>query len=137
MPNFLDITDLVRVIHPDELTEITRGDTTLSYQAIDSAVEQMKVYLNDSYNVDAIFQANGGDRNALLVQYGCDIAVYFIVSRNMAGQDADDRRDRFDRAIQWLKMAMKSETYSSLPRRSPTAQKHIGFGSQPKRTNYF
>ena len=134
---FLGKDDLTAVILLDELEEITRGDDTMVTAALDSSIEEMKAFLHDSYDVDDIFGKTGSDRHALLVRYGCDIAVYFLIARNQAGQELEDRRDRFDRAVRWLKEVQKSETYSNLKRRVETAQKHIVFGSNPKRSNYF
>lgn len=134
---FLIAADLNAVILPQELNEVTRGDSAMVTAALDAAVEEMKAFLHDSYDVDDVFGKTGNDRHALLVRYGCDIAVYFLIARNQAGQELEDRRDRFDRAIRWLKEVQKSETYSSLARRAETAQKHISHGSNPKRGNYF
>lgn len=134
---FLVKADLFAVIHSDELDEITRADDALVTQALDSAIEEMKTYLHDSYDVDDIFGKTGANRNPLLVRFGCDIAVYFLVARNQAGQELDDRRNRFDRAINWLKAAQKSQTYSGLTRRTETIQTHFLFGGNPKRNNYF
>lgn len=134
---FLISGDLNAVILPQELTEITRGDTAMVAAALDAACEQMKAWLHDSYDVDVIFAKTGTERHALLVRHGCDIAVYFLVARNQAGQELEDRRERYDRAIRWLKEVQKSETYSSLERRAETAQKHITYGSNTKRSNYF
>jgi phage gp36-like protein len=87
--------------------------------------------------VDAVFGATGTDRNPLLVQYGADLAIYYIVARGQGGQDFDDRKSRYDRAINWLKAAAKTDLYADLPRREETAQTHITYGSNPKRSNYF
>lgn len=135
---FIEKSDVLNVILEDELEEITRGDDTLVLQAITAAVGSMRVYLYDSYDTEAIFSATGANRYGLLVQYCADIAVYFLVSRLQAGQDIEDRRARYDRAIAWLKAAQKSEFYADLPRRDNTRQKHIGFGySAERRGNYY
>jgi hypothetical protein len=134
---FLNKADLYVTILEDELNEITRSDDTLITAACSAAVAEMKVYLNDSYDVNVIFSSTGTARHQLLLNLGADMAVYFIVARCMAGQDLEDRKSRYDRAVKTLKAFQKSETYADLPRREVTAQKHISFKSNGKRSNYF
>lgn len=134
---FLDKSDLYLAILKDELEEITRADDTLINQAISAAVSEARTYLYDSYDVNAIFSATGANRHALLLGLVADMAVYLLVARVQAGQDVADRKDRYDRAIAWLKAAQKSDTYSDLPRREETEQKHISAGSLPKRSNRY
>jgi phage gp36-like protein len=71
------------------------------------------------------------------VQYGSDLTIYYIVARGQGGQDFEDRKSRYDRAIKWLKAVAKTEQYADLPRRVETKQIHIITGSNPKRSNYF
>ncbi|MEO0337593.1 MAG: phage protein Gp36 family protein [Bacteroidota bacterium] len=134
---FLTINDLHTKILDYELTEITGGDNTLIESAISAAVSELKVYLNDSFDTDQIFNKTGSDRHQLLVQCGADIAIYFLVARVQAGQDVDDRRRRYDRAINWLKMVNKSETYADLPRREKNTISGVIASSNPKRPNYY
>ena len=134
---FTTIQDLHLLILPEELIEITRGDTVLIDTGIAAALQEAQMFLFDSFDVDIIFAKTGTDRNAMLVNVCADIALYFITARCQAGQNIDDRKARYDRAISILKAIMKSETYTNLERKTPTAQVHIGFGSNPKRKNYF
>jgi phage gp36-like protein len=134
---FLNKSDLYVTILEDELNEITRSDDTLITAACSAALAEMKVYLNDSYDVDTIFTRTGTARHALLLNLGADMAVYFIVARCQAGQALDDRKSRYDRAVKSLKAFQKSETYADLPRRAATVQKQVSFKSNPKRGNYF
>lgn len=134
---FLIKNDLNLAILSDELTEITRGDDAIVTQALIAAEAEMRQWLFDTFDVDAVFYAAPESRHQLLVQYGADIAIYYIVARGQGGQDFDDRKSRYDRAINWLKAAAKTELYADLPRREQTVQTHIAHGSNPKRSNYF
>lgn len=134
---FLTTNDLYLSILQDELDEITRGDAAVVNQAMLAAETEMRQWLFDTFDVDTVFAASGSARHALLVQYGADIAIYFVVARGMGGQDFDDRKSRYDRAITWLKSAAKTDLYSDLPRRVQTQQTHITYGSNAKRSNYF
>jgi Protein of unknown function (DUF1320) len=134
---FLNKADLFLTILEDELNEIVRSDETLIASACSAAVAEMKIYLNDSYDVDTIFTRTGAARHQLLLNLGADMATYFIVARCQAGQDLTDREARYKRAVATLKAFQKSETYADLPRRATTVQKQVSFKSNPKRGNYF
>lgn len=134
---FLTRNDLMVKILEEELDEITREDATTEANALSAAEAEMRTYLYDSYDVDAIFAAVGDLRHKLLVQLGADIAVYYLSARSQAGQDIEERRRRYDRAITWLRTAQDTKTYADLPRRAETIQTHAVFGSNPKRGNYF
>lgn len=134
---FIAKADLYTQILEDELTEITRDDDTLVNSAISAAIAEMKTYLYDNYDIEAIFSATGDDRHDLLVNFAADIAIWHLVARCQAGISIDDRKSRYDRAVAWLKTVKKSENYPDLPRREETIQKHIFAGSNAKRKNYF
>lgn len=134
---FLVKDDLKVSILLEELDEITRGDDTTVVQALVAAEAEMRQWLFDTFDVDTVFAATGASRHALLIQYGADIAIYFLVASGQGGQDFDDRKSRYDRAITWLKSAAKTDLYADLPRRAVTEQKHITYGSNKKRSNYY
>lgn len=134
---FLSKLDLYLTILDDELNEITRQDDTIVIASCTAAISEMRTILNDSFDVDAIFNATGTNRHQLLLRLGCDIAVYYIVARCQAGQYLQDRLSRYDRAVNTLKAFAKNETYSDLPRRTATQQTQIVYNSNPKRHNYF
>lgn len=134
---FLTDTDLHQSILEEELDEITRQDNAVITQALIAAESEMRQWLFDTFDVDTVFAQAGSSRHPLLVQYGSDMAIYYLVARGMGGQDFDDRKSRYDRAVTWLKAAAKTDLYSDLPRRVETQQTHITYGSNPKRSNYF
>jgi len=134
---FLKLTDLDTAILEEERIEITRDDETLAIAMLKVAEKEMRSYLADSYDVDAIFSAVDDGRDDLLVKFGADIAKYHLLGRDQAGQDSEDTRRRYDRAIAWLKAANKSERYSDLPRLETADNTEISTGSNRKRNNYY
>lgn len=134
---FIHKGDLFLSILKEELEEITRGDDTIVASAIFSAESEMRTYLFDTFDVDAIFSTTGAERHQLLVNLCVDIAIYLLVARLQAGQYVDDRKDRYERAIKFLKASAKTEMYNDLPRRENTVQTHVTTGSNPKRVNYY
>ncbi len=135
--SFLLKADLKLSILTVELDEITRADDALVTEAISRAESEARAYLYDSFDVDTIFAASGSNRHGMLMQCVVDIAIYRIVAGGQAGQQLDDREERYKAAIRWLKQTEKTEMYSDLPRRTATKQEVISYGSREKRNNYF
>ena len=114
MANFIDITDYDATIHREILDSLLRKDSA-SYdpQIIeiceDRAISEMRSYLNKNYDCEAIFNANGADRHALILMFAIDISVYHIFCQHNPYKIAKIRQDRYDRAIEWLKGVMKGD----------------------------
>lgn len=135
---FIEITDVTKQIRAEELTAITRGDDTLVYYGIDAAVAEAKSYLSKLFDTDKIFNQTGSSRNALLVNFIVDIAIYIIVSTALPGQDLEDRRARYKRAIDWLKQVKTGDISSDLPQlTNEIANSRGAIGTHTKRNNYF
>jgi len=139
---FIDKSDLTRVILEEELNEITRNDSAIVENAISTAIAEVKSHLFDWYDVDVIFAKSGDERDALLVQFTIDIAIYNIVAIVQAGQNIDDREARYKRAISWLKAATKpldskDRIHPDLPLREKTKSTKVISHSQTKRNNYY
>jgi len=77
----------------------------------------------------------GDNRNAQLVTYCCDIALYHIHSRIAPRNIPDLRVKRYDDAIKWLKMAGRGEITPSLPVIQPLQGNRIRYNSQIKQVN--
>jgi len=137
---FIEKTDLVKEIKLEELDQITRADDTIVAYGIDVAVSEMKSYLVPTYNVDYIFSQTGTNRHALLLNFGIDIAIYIIVASALPGQDLEDRRARYKRAIDWLKQVKNGDLSTDLPVAEitdPLTVKRGAIGEHKKRNNYF
>lgn len=134
---YINKPDLLTAITEEELEEIARVNYNLVYNAIAIAVDEVRAYLFDEFDVDYIFSQTDGNRNMMLVNCCVDIAIYVLVSRCQAGIDLTDRKERYDRAKAWLRMVQKTEIYADLMRKETTIQKHFSHNSNPKRSNYF
>jgi len=136
---FIEKTDILSKIRTEELQQITRGDDTIVKFGCDSAIAEMKSYLVAIFDTNAIFSKTGNNRHALLLDFGIDIAIYIIVSRALPGQDLEDRRLRYKRAVDWLKQLKKGEVNSDLPvlQYTDPKMKRGAVGKHIKRDNYF
>ncbi len=134
------IEELKTHLYEEDIATISRDDTTILQAAIDGATAEAKGYLA-SYNREAIFSATGNKRNALLLIFLKDIAVWHFIVLCNAGTELDLREKRYDRAIAWLKGVQKGDIQPDLPTAieddGERATDTIKAGSNPKKTQHF
>lgn len=111
---FLEIEDLKNSIYNYQIDQITDGDTNITLQAIATAEQEVRSYLAGNakkewadgrlrYDVDAIMNATGNDRNALILSHTATIAKYYIIELCNADIIYEVAKERYDRAVNWLK----------------------------------
>lgn len=123
---FLTADELKSVAYSYQLEDITEGDNTILAMAINSAVEQVKSYLNQPdmkrytdgrprYDVAAIFNAAGESRNPLLLELTKSLAVYYIL--RLANVDIINQKvqDGYDRAVDYLEKVAAVGKYIDSP----------------------
>ena len=122
MAAFIQTSDYDASIHREILdsllrTESENYDPQIVEICEDRAIAEMKSYLNKTYDVEEIFNATGTDRNALVLMFALDIAIYHIFCQHNPYKMSQVRQDRYDRAIEWLKGVMKGDiTIADAPR---------------------
>ena len=124
---FLAKEDLKNNIYSYQVEQITEGDESILLQALDTAEQEVKSYFytNDKkeyldgrprYDAEAIFAKRGEERNALVVNLCLSVAKWYIVDLCNADIIYDHAKERYDRAIEYLKRLAKGEVnISSLP----------------------
>lgn len=81
------------------------------------AISEMRAYLEKTYDCNKIFSARGDERHSLILMFALDIAIYHIFSIHNPYKIADIRKERYERALDWLKAVAKGElTISDAPR---------------------
>jgi len=135
---FIQKEDLYKSIREHELDEITGNDDMLVKHAINSAISEVKVYLQKRYDTEAVFSVQGENRNSLIVSFTVDIALYEIVAIALPGQNLDDRRARYKRAIDYLKQVLDGNISPDLPEQgNENYSEGESTGGNPARNNYF
>lgn len=136
--SFITSEDLSTHIYAENIDAIIGNDLTLVDSAIDTAVQEAKGYLS-KYDRDAVFSATGNSRNALLLTFVKDMAVWHLIVLCNAGIDRTVRQDRYERAVSWLKSVQKGSVSPDLPmlEAPDVAAGGIDYGSNPKRTQHF
>lgn len=122
MSQFITPEDYDASIHREILDALLRHDSDVSDSAIveiceDRAIEEMRCYLSKYYDCDAIFSATGSDRNPLILMMAVDIAVYHIFCQHNPYKMSEIRKERYNRAVEWLKaVADANITIDGAPR---------------------
>ena len=124
---FLAISELKTDLYEYQIKQIIEEDESIALSAINAGIEECKSYFTPNnqiawldgrlrYNADAIFAATGDDRNPLVLAYTKDIALYHLVQLNNTDVLWDSIKEKYDRAIAYLKRIQKGEvSISSLP----------------------
>lgn len=134
---FTSKDELKTHMNVDSIDVITESDDTLVEAAIDGAVSEAKGYLTGSFDTDAIFNATGSMRHALVLTFVKDIAVWHLIALSNYQADIAMREKRYDRAISWLKGVQKGDIVPDLPAAPSTVTAKIIYGSNPKRNQHF
>lgn len=139
---FLSADELYTHLFPETISAISGIDERLLLSAISGALSESQGYLS-KYDIAALFARTGDERDALLLIWCKDIAVWHYIVIARPAIDYDVRETRYKAAIAWLKGVQKGdivppnwpykidpETLEEL-NTSP-----IRIGSLPKRDNY-
>ena len=140
---FLSPEELRTHLYTENIDVISRYDDTILLAAIDTAIEEVYGYLG-SYDREKIFSSESENRNALLLTFVKDIAVWHFVCLSNAGTDMQLRQDRYEHAIAWFKAVQKAEIKPNLPvledsnnDGKPDGIGEYIFGSNHKRSQHF
>jgi phage gp36-like protein len=137
---FLTTSELQTHLYGEQIEAISGNDETLLNAAVDGAIAEARGYLS-AFDRDAIFNASGSNRNALLLIFVKDIAVWHYINLCNPGTDLKLRQDRYDRAISWLKEVQKGNVSPDLPvvmgDDGVVTGAQIIFGSNPQREQHF
>lgn len=139
MGNFINIEDYDASIHREILDALTRDDASLVEICEVRAIAEMRCYLSKRYDCDAIFSAVGDQRNQLVLMMALDIAIYHIFSIHNPQKLSQLRKDRYDRAVEWMRAVADEEVSIEgvplLPEEERAAKAPLMFRSNPKRVN--
>lgn len=111
---FLTKEELKTVIRAEKVTRIADNDDLIIQQAINTAITEVKSRLTPNnkkawrdgrlrYNVDAIFNQTGDDRNDLILDITKVVALWWLIMRNNAGVDYEIIAARYQFGIDYLK----------------------------------
>lgn len=139
MSQFVNIEDYDASVHREILDALVRDDQSLVEICEDRAIAEMRCYLSKRYDCDAIFSASGEDRNQLILMMVIDIAVYHIFCIHNPQKLSQIRKDRYERAVEWMRAVADEEISIEgvplLPEDERAAKASLMFKSNRKREN--
>lgn len=134
---FLSNADYKAAIKDNVLTAIIENDSAVRDTAETAAQAEMTGYLAARYDTVAIFAATGIDRDAAVVRFLVDMTLYNLYSRISPDQVPALRKERYDAAINWLKMVAKQQINPDLPAPEDLTKEEVRYGSNEARNNHF
>lgn len=139
MSQFVEIKDYDASVHREILDALVRDDETLVEICEDRAIAEMRGYLSKRYDCNAIFSATGDGRNQLILMMVIDIAVYHIFCIHNPQKLSQVRKDRYERAVEWMKAVAAEEVSIDgaplLPEEDRAKKSALMFKSNHKRVN--
>ena len=108
-----DYTVLVRNEIKDILLE-NYTETRLR-AAEQMGISQVKNYLSGRYDIAAIFSKSGDERNSHIVMIALDCTLYHLYTATVPRKMPDIRSQRYQDALDWLKLAATGEATADLP----------------------
>lgn len=113
---FITDEDYRVVIGEAALNVLTQASQETRSGAEAEAQEEISSYLRPTYDVDAIFSAEGDGRNRLIVMYTADIALYHMAASQPQRMGSEVRKERYERAVKWLEGVQAGKIVPDLPR---------------------
>ena len=130
MSKFITPEDYDASIHREILDALTRNDDTLVEICEDRAVSEMRGYL---------FSAEGDARHPLVLMMALDITVYHLFCIHNPQKLSQVRKDRYERAVEWLRQVAKCQINIDGAPPLPDTESRQGLPwkmrSNPKRRN--
>ncbi|GHV31593.1 hypothetical protein FACS1894177_06520 [Bacteroidia bacterium] len=138
---FVTIEEIKTHLYGESISAISGSDDTILIAAIDAAISEARGYLAD-FDRNAVFSAEGNARNALLLVFVKDIAVWHYINLCNAGTELELRLNRYERAVAWLKGVQKGDISPDLPRATggdggEEIVAAVIFGSNSKRKQHY
>lgn len=138
MSKFIELSDYDASIHRDILDALTRNDNAIVEICEDRAIAEMRGYLSGHYDCDKLFAVTGGERNQLVLMMALDIAIYHIFSIHNPQKLTQLRKDRYERAVEWLKAVKKGMSVDGVPELEKVERKSsYELRSNQKRINHY
>lgn len=103
---FLIKTELKSAAVPEVVDKAINQDDTIVQIIIDESIAEMTSYLGGRFDTDAIFGAEGTDRNMVVLKHLKKIVVDEIYRRK-TGEMNETTAKGYDEAMYWLKEVAK------------------------------
>lgn len=137
---FLTDDDYKDQVKDSVLATIIENTSSLRTKAENKAQAQLTSALNVRYDVAAVFAAAGDARNSEVVMYMVDMVLYHLHSRINPGQVPELRKERYQDAMDWMKMVASGKLEPDLPKPSGSLEGtklDVQYGGRAPRQPYY
>ena len=110
---YISPSELTTHLGAEQIEAISDGDETMLTAALDAGIQEAKSYLK-AYDIAAELARAGTARNALLMIFIKDIAVWHFINICHVNTSLELRQDRYERAVTWLRAVQKGEVLPDL-----------------------
>lgn len=132
---FLTVEDYRSVCTEFEMEQLSAltDDRLIAERA---AMEQISSYTRHRYDMERAFNAEGEDRNAMLVQCTVNITLWLMIHRLPQSMGHERRECLYNDSIKWLKDVQASKASPELPTYISADGNHdannpVRYGSMP------
>ncbi|MDR0789648.1 MAG: DUF1320 domain-containing protein [Bacteroidales bacterium] len=112
----------------DALQVIDQSDQTNLERAERHAIGEIGSYLLNRYNMPLAYAKVGEERNEFLIALTCDVALWHLIAAMPRKMGYDIRKERYERAIEWLTLAQKGNVSIELPAKTDSSGNETGTG---------
>lgn len=133
MERYLTELDYQAVIAATQLEAIQQSNPQKRELAEDMAIDEIKGYLRDRFDVDSIFAERDSTRSQIIVMITIDITLYHLISWLPQKMGYELRKERYDNAIKWLTQVQKGTITPDLAVPSGDSAMEDLFGSEAQR----
>ena len=99
---FIENNEIYTAIYEHQLAGIT-PDEAIVRRAILAAISEATSYLNGKYDCQAIFSAEGEQRDPLVLEHCKSMAVWYLLRLSNADILYDKMKDYYTMAVDWFK----------------------------------
>lgn len=134
---FITADDYKKQIKEANLLAMIESDTPTREDAELSAISQVKDYLFELYDTDAIFAATGPDRHAYLVRCVINVVLYILHQRLPKRMVPELIQKNYDETLSYLERINDGKIAADLPRvekEDGNPETRFRWGSTPPRT---
>lgn len=115
MARFIEDTDYDMQIKQEILALIKGTDNAKLLRAEGTAVKQVLNWLSGRYDMQTVMSETSDDRDQWLITLIIDITLYHLYSQTGHKDVPTHRAQRYQDALDWLKMAGTGEIGTTLP----------------------
>lgn len=104
----------LKTVSPGEFVDIVIGtDASITDAIINEMISLMKTNLGPYYDVEAIFNKTGDERNKTVLMYLKDLVWYKLKKRRKPGSNLND--EEYNEAMKWLEEVSTGKRVADLP----------------------